>query len=188
MKNVQKELARIQASINVVKGQRNSFGKYNYRSCEDIVEAYRGVQGDTSLIMSDDFTNVLDRIYCKATVALQLGEEKIEATAWAREPESQKGMGAGQLSGASSSYARKYALSGLFALDDTKDEDTKDKRDNATQTFDVKHRLQDHLDAIQKRDESLCLDIIKLTPADKKAILSTIDTDSKDWLINLLQK
>jgi hypothetical protein len=120
-------MSEIQLKLKAPKGQFNSFGKYKYRSCEDIVEAVKPVLGEYGyhLNMSDDIIGCGDRVYIKATCRVMEGEKVIaESTALAREAEIKKGMDDGQVTGTSSSYARKYALNGLFAIDDTKDTDT----------------------------------------------------------------
>jgi len=118
-------LAKIQALIKAPKGQFNSFGKYKYRSCEDIVEAVKPVINQLGfyLTLSDEIVQVGDRFYVKATATISNGTESYSSSAFAREEESKKGMDGSQVTGASSSYARKYALNGLFAIDDTKDSD-----------------------------------------------------------------
>jgi hypothetical protein len=117
----------IQSQLKAPKGQFNSFGKYKYRSCEDIVEAVKPLlaQAGYHLILSDDIIAVGDRIYVKATATVFNGTEVLgTASAFAREPSDKKGMDASQITGTASSYARKYALNGLLAIDDTKDADT----------------------------------------------------------------
>lgn len=121
-----KELAIIQSRLKAPKGQYNSFGKYKYRSCEDIVEAVKPLLAEQgcALMMSDELVYVGDRYYIKATVTIQNGNgEQAQCTALAREEEEKKGMDASQITGTASSYARKYALNGLLAIDDTKDAD-----------------------------------------------------------------
>ncbi len=122
--SIQEKLAAIQIALKAPKGQRNSFGKYNYRSCSDIVEAVKGHLDGAILTLSDDMVAVGDRVYVKATATLAIGTESIFTTAFAREAISKKGMDDSQITGTASSYARKYALNGLFAIDDTKDADT----------------------------------------------------------------
>lgn len=122
-----KELISIQSTLNAPKGQYNSFGKYKYRSCEDILGAVKPLlnQHGCTLTISDDVVMVGARIYIKATATItnSAGEKEV-TTAFAREEEQKKGMDSSQVTGAASSYARKYALNGLFAIDDTKDADT----------------------------------------------------------------
>jgi hypothetical protein len=119
-------LAKIQALIKAPKGQFNSFGKYKYRSCEDIVEAIKPVINPLGyyLTLSDEIVNIGNRFYVKATATLSNGTETYSCSAYAREEEVKKGMDGSQVTGASSSYARKYSLNGLFAIDDTKDSDS----------------------------------------------------------------
>ena len=120
-------LATIQAELNAPKNQRNSFGGYNYRSCEDILEAVKPLlaKTKTTLTITDEIVCVGARYYIKATATLTSNDgEIVSASAYAREAESKKGMDEAQVTGATSSYARKYALNGLFAIDDNKDADT----------------------------------------------------------------
>lgn len=126
MKVIEK-LANVQASLKAPKGQYNSFGKYKYRSCEDIVESVKPLLKANGLLltMTDDIVQIGDRIYVKATATVFDAEGgSLSVCAFAREEETKKGMDGSQVTGASSSYARKYALNGLFAIDDTKDSDT----------------------------------------------------------------
>ena len=121
-----KELVEIQKHLKAPKNQRNNFGKYNYRSCEDILEAVKPLSNklECSVLLSDRIVLVGDRIYVEATATLfKDSDNVVESTALAREPLSQKGMNEAQITGSASSYARKYALNGLFAIDDTKDSD-----------------------------------------------------------------
>ena len=122
------KLMLIQASLKAPKNQRNAFGNYNYRSCEDILEAVKPLLYDTqtTLTVSDEMVEVGGRIYVKATATLKDAEtwEIIEQnSAYARESESKKWMDDSQITWATSSYARKYALNGLFCIDDVKDAD-----------------------------------------------------------------
>ena len=124
-----KELIMIQQGLKAPKGQYNSFGKYHYRSCEDILEAVKVLLGDQSCILniSDELVLIGDRYYVKATATITNSEGKsVSTTAFARESESKAGMDSSQITGSASSYARKYALNGLFCIDDTKDADTMD--------------------------------------------------------------
>ena len=122
-----KELSRIQKTLKAPKGKYNSFGKYKYRSCEDILEAVKPLLNDCSLTINDTIEVFGDRFYIKATATLFDGEgNSISSTAYAREPLEKKGMDSAQVTGATSSYARKYALNGLFAIDDNEDIDSMD--------------------------------------------------------------
>ena len=122
---IHEKLIAVQKALKAPKNQKNSFGGYNYRSCEDILEAVKPllVKEDLLLTLSDTMVEVGGRIYVKATATVETGEEEIAVTAFAREEEEKKGMDTSQITGAASSYARKYALNGLFCIDDTKDSD-----------------------------------------------------------------
>lgn len=122
-KTINDALLDIQARLKAPKGQTNNFGHYKYRSAEDILEAVKPLLKENGcfLTISDDIVMVGSRIYVKATITLSKNGETIHTTAFARESESKSGMDASQITGAASSYARKYALNGLFCIDDTKD-------------------------------------------------------------------
>lgn len=126
--NIRSKLSAIQRYLKVPKGQYNNFGKYAYRNCEDILEALKPILETmkTALIISDEIVLIGERYYVKATATIMNNEneETISVSAYAREDDNKKGMDLSQLSGSTSSYARKYALNGLFAIDDTKDSDT----------------------------------------------------------------
>ena len=124
---IYKKLSGIQCELVATKGQYNNFGKYSYRSCEDILEAVKPLldKYKVAIVIKDDIVLVGDRFYVKATATLIDSEtgESVEASAFARESADKKGMDSSQVTGATSSYARKYALNGLFAIDDNKDSD-----------------------------------------------------------------
>jgi hypothetical protein len=127
--NIYEKLLKAQVELKAPKGQYNSFGKYKYRSCEDILEALKPVldKFKLTLFIKDDVIEVNTRNYVKATITLvniEKPDEIIETSALAREEETKKGMDGSQITGASSSYARKYALNGMFMIDDTKDSDS----------------------------------------------------------------
>ena len=126
-------LQEIQQKLKAPKNQRNNFGGYNYRSCEDIVEALKPILSEygAAIILSDEIVEAGGRVYVKATATLKSDKDSISVTAFAREPEMKKGMDESQITGAASSYARKYALNGLFGIDDTKDADACDNRESA---------------------------------------------------------
>lgn len=130
------KLAEIQRTLNAPKNQFNSFGKYKYRSCEDILEGVKPLLGGLFLSISDEVVLIGTRHYVKATARITDGESTHEATALAREEESKKGMDAAQVTGATSSYARKYCLNGLFGIDDSKDADSDEHKhqQNAAQS------------------------------------------------------
>lgn len=120
---IYQKLERIQKQLKAPKNQHNKFGGYNYRSCEDILEAVKPLLDGCVVTISDTIREVGGRIYVEAEATISDGVNQINVTAFAREPEDRKGMDASQITGAASSYARKYALNGLFLIDDTKDAD-----------------------------------------------------------------
>lgn len=126
--NIYEKLTEVQNELKAPKSKYNSFGKYNYRSCEDILEAVKPILKAKRLAMTvkDDVFNIGDRFYIMATVTVFdcESDEKVTTTAYAREDADKKGMDGSQITGSSSSYARKYALNGMFAIDDTKDADS----------------------------------------------------------------
>ena len=126
METLIKELSRIQKELNAPKNQLNKFGGYNYRSCEDILQAVKPILGDGAIIVSDDIKIHGERVYVEATATFYLGGESLSNKALAREPLNKKGMDEAQITGATSSYARKYALNGLLLIDDNKDADSMD--------------------------------------------------------------
>jgi hypothetical protein len=122
-------LHKIQQELKVPKAQYNSFGKYNYRSCEDIVEAVKKMLPEGYiLLLCDEMVEVGGRCYVKAKAIITNGEERLEVYGYAREALNKKGMDESQITGTASTYARKYALNGMFAIDDTKDNDTDESR------------------------------------------------------------
>lgn len=135
-------LSEIQRRLKAPKSNFNSFGKYNYRSCEDILEAVKPLLGDCTLYLSDEVVEIGGRVYVKATATFADGQTETKVSAFAREPDSKKGMDDSQVTGTASSYARKYALNGLFLIDDTKDADT-DEYAKTTRRGDRRKELQD---------------------------------------------
>ena len=130
--SVYEKLSKVQSELKAPKGQYNSFGKYKYRSCEDILEAVKPLNAKHGVVLTvgDEVVEISTRFYVKATatfVDIESGE-KIINTALAREDDSKKGMDGSQITGTASSYARKYCLNGLFCIDDTKDADTDEYR------------------------------------------------------------
>ena len=130
-----KELINIQSELKAPKSQYNSFGKYQYRNAEDILEAVKPLlkKNNCHLTITDEIILIGDRYYVKATAEITNGTEVVATSALAREEESKKGMDSAQLTGATSSYARKYALNGLFCIDDTKDSDYNNQGDKGGQ-------------------------------------------------------
>jgi len=128
--NIPKELQLIQEELKVPKNQYNDFSKFNYRSCEDILEKVKPLlkKHDVSLILTDELVNIGDRYYVKATAILTGKDWEVKTTGFAREEDQRKGMDGSQITGSASSYARKYALNGMFLIDDGKDADSLDNR------------------------------------------------------------
>ena len=127
-KTIYEKLLSVQNELKAPKDKKNTFGEYNYRSCEGILEAVKPLLQEQGLMLTikDEVVNIGDRYYVRATVLLDdiSSNGEIAVTALAREEETKKGMDASQITGTASSYARKYALNGLFLIDDTKDADT----------------------------------------------------------------
>jgi len=147
-RTIHEKLHGIQSSLKAPKGQTNKFGGYSYRSAEDILTAVKPLlrENGCTLVISDDIVGVEGRVYVKATAVLAEAESdySIQVNGFARESETRKGMDDSQITGSASSYARKYALNGLFAIDDTKDADatndhgkSKQGRTLADATFDL---------------------------------------------------
>ena len=137
--NIYEKLLNIQQELKAPKNQYNDFGKYNYRSAEDILEVAKPLcyKHKALLYLSDRMINVGNRNYVETTATLidvEKTEDRITVTASAREEETKKGMDGSQITGASSSYARKYALNGLFDIDDTKDSDATNRGETPSQT------------------------------------------------------
>lgn len=170
-------LMEIQKELKAPKGQFNKFGNYKYRSCEDIIEAVKplAAKHKCSVIISDDIVEVGGRVYVKATASLVSDSDRVETTGFAREAETRKGMDDSQITGSASSYARKYALNGLFAIDDTKDADaTNEHNDNPTIKIDQKVKkavFDQSLSCLENGDDSGLKQIWVEFDADEKAVL-----------------
>lgn len=189
------KLAEVQQKLKAPKNQFNNFGKYKYRNAEDILEALKPMLGDATVTISDEIVFIGDRYYVKATATFK-GDDEHSVSAYAREANEKKGMDEAQITGASSSYARKYALNGLFLIDDTKDADTTNTHDkepkmelqpHTEQVIDVTEKNSKAFEAAKKKaievvsqDEGEALEqkIInstKLTDEEKNILLSIID-------------
>jgi hypothetical protein len=180
------KLTRIQTELKAPKNQLNSFGKYKYRSAEDIVESAKPILNkyDAALLISDEVVQIGDRIYVKATATLILDENNIVSVhGWAREEEVKKGMDAAQITGSASSYARKYALNGLFAIDDTKDSDaTNEHKDEIGEEKRMELiSLLENTDYDDKTKDKLAIKISAYTTLEqyKKAYKSIIENQIK---------
>jgi len=180
------KLTKIQAELKAPKGQYNSFGKYKYRSCEDIQEAVKPLlkKYNVSLTLSDDLQVIGERYYIKVTAVLVCNEtkESVSVTSFAREEETKKGMDGSQVTGASSSYARKYALNGLFLIDDTKDSDATNNEITTPKkpTLD-KARFNGALDSIKKGTYSIekLEETFELSEAQRKELNKFINEKAK---------
>lgn len=165
------KLAAIQQELVAPKSQFNAFGKYNYRSCEDILEGLKPClkKVGAAVTITDEVVQIGDRYYIKATAILWDSENgRISNAAYAREEEIKKGMDASQVTGATSSYARKYALNGLFCIDDVKDADTRDNRQQAA-------KEEQKAEQDQKKIENMTISDIKV-----KALLSRCEKEGVD--------
>ena len=193
--NIYEKLSNIQNELKAPKGQFNKFGGYKYRSCEDILEAVKPIckKYKSVLVLSDTLVNIGERYYIQATARLtdiECNKEDedscISNTAYAREEETKKGMDGSQITGTASSYARKYALNGLFNIDDTKDADTDEfqkqqqKEDEETGESIISEKLQKGLDlAIEnnKLDDDTVFNILS-----KYGYSSTKEIKAKDYM------
>lgn len=133
------KLKQVVAELNVPKNRHNTFGNYKYRSLEDILEAVKPLLNEHGLLLTinDEITQVGERYYVVATSTISDGTDLLSVSAYAREPENKKGMDQAQLTGATSSYARKYSLAGLFLLDDNVDPDTNEAHHMANNAKDA---------------------------------------------------
>jgi len=175
------KLIKIQSELKAPKGQYNSFGKYKYRSAEDILEAVKPlcVKHGVLLTLTDSIELIGERYYIKATAKVSDGEKAVEVTAFAREDLDKKGMDGSQITGTASSYARKYALNGLFCIDDTKDADTDEyvtktqgkKNPDAKKDAEKKKELE--TTAISKGEAKTLKDLIDMTGTDEKKLLKS---------------
>lgn len=175
------KLIKIQSELKAPKGQYNSFGKYKYRSAEDILEAVKPlcVKHNVLLTLTDSIELIGERYYVKATARVSDGTKAVEVTALAREDLDKKGMDGSQITGTASSYARKYALNGLFCIDDTKDADTDEyaaktqgKTDpDAKKDAEKKKELE--TTAISAAEAKTLKGLIEMTGTDEKKLLKS---------------
>lgn len=171
---VYKKLIEVQKELKAPKNQRNTFGNYNYRSCEDILEALKPVLSEhgATVFISDKPVvkeNLFSYIEATATFVDTESGDSVSVTAYAREAEMKKGMDVSQITGSASSYARKYALNGLFLIDDTRDADT-DEHHNQTTGAKQKALSKDDVTALR-------LDLVKVATATKKDV-----NDLESWV------
>lgn len=176
------QLIKIQSELKAPKNQRNNFGKYNYRSCEDILEAVKPLLAkyNCTLTISDKVMEVGNLIYVEASAILMCGEDEIEVRAQAGIDPNRKGMDIAQSFGSSSSYARKYALNGLFLIDDTKDPDATDTTDKGIKPREIK--VLDEAGLSFLLSDKATKDQIKLALQDRK-----MTNEQKETLTNHLK-
>lgn len=183
MTAILEKLNIIQSKLKTPKGQYNKFGNYSYRSCEDILEALKPLlaQTKTVLTIKDDIEFIGDRYYLRAICTLHDAEsgEKIENSAYARETDTKKGMDAAQITGSVSSYARKYALNGLFAIDDTKDSDTNEnyKQTQKNQSNTQKNQSNTQRNQSNSQRNAQGVDILKV----RNEIAQTLKAKNYDF-------
>jgi len=165
------KLIKVQSELKAPKNQYNEFGKYNYRSAEDILEAVKPLLVKQGLLMliSDEPLQIGNRIYIMAKVTIIDGENELSVKAYAREPETKKGMSDSQITGSTSSYARKYALNGMFCIDDTKDADSQNNTKEPNKKEDKTKEIIEWLTEEQFN---------KALSSDKKGIEATLKTYS----------
>ena len=175
------KLIAIQSELKAPKGQYNSFGKYKYRSAEDILEAVKPlcVKHNVLLTLTDSIELIGERYYVKATARVSDGTKAVEVTALAREDLDKKGMDGSQITGTASSYARKYALNGLFCIDDTKDADTDEytaktqgKKDSDAKK-DAEKKKELETTAISAAEAKTLKGLIEMTGTDEKKLLKS---------------
>lgn len=149
---IQEKLSLIQSELSVEKSRRNNFGKYNYRNVEDILIALKPFLGiyEVNIRLTDEIVVLLDRFYIRATATLTGVDGSISTSAFAREEESKKGMDSAQVTGSASSYARKYALNGLLAINDTEDNDDLAASSNSHSSRRVKLISKEQRDVLSK--------------------------------------
>jgi len=190
--SLQEKLYNIQQELNVPKNLRNEFSNYNYRSAESILTAVKPLLDGAIINLSDEMVMLGNRFYVKSIVSIEKGEEVIHSIGYARESEIKKGMDSSQITGASSSYARKYALNGLFAIDEGNDADTMNNTENRAtkkpQAYINKPRLSTEeqrkkiMDLM--RDKKVTIEAVRVELNMKKGDKMTLDQAGKAiyWL------
>lgn len=169
MKSLNDKLVNIQGRLKAPKNQRNSFGNYNYRSCEDILEAVKPLLKEHNLVLNltDETMQIGEIYFIQANAVISDGDKSIAVKAQAGVQPNKKGMDIAQSFGASSSYARKYALNGLFLIDDTKDADAMNTHEDEEETLDNKPWLQKNTPQFENAKKALA-DGFKITDIRKK--------------------
>ena len=194
MKALIQKMVQIQSELKAPKNQYNSFGKYKYRSCEDIVEAVKPLLAEQGLFMCISDRIVFEsevRCYIEAEVSVTDGEHTIKATGFAREALSKKGMDDSQITGSTSSYARKYALNGMFGIDDTRDADATNDHGKESKQAPRKHNNSELLNMLASGDELATVQYWRSLGGDEQKQNSewhSLDKDSQKQLKALLSK
>ena len=185
-----KELIEIQSKLKAPKNQHNSFGNYKYRSAEDILEAVKPLTAEQGcvLTLTDDIVCIEGRFYVKATATISNSKgQTVFVNGWAREEETKKGLDASQLTGSCSSYARKYALNGLFLIDDTKDADT-DEQHNQTQNAQKKQAA--NKSSVSEEEKVIIISDIK-TKTTKEEMMKLwndcVNLQKEQWFIDAMK-
>ena len=179
-----KILTSIQSELKAPKGQYNNFGKYKYRSCEDILEAVKPIlaKHGAALTLTDSIEFIGSRFYVKATATLRVeGKEPISVSAYAREDEQKKGMDGSQITGTASSYARKYALNGLFCIDDTKDEDSNELKEQTEAKAQAEKKTKNPQELAKATAQQLSPDKTRMQ------IIRLFKSESEQWQKNTLE-
>lgn len=184
MKTLLAKINKMQIELKAPKGQRNTFANYNFRSAEDILEAVKAIIPLGLLItVTDKLENIGDRYYIKSTVTITDGENSVKTDAYAREPLAKKGFDESQITGASSSYARKYALNGMFLIDDTKDADTQDNSkvgtEKKTSVVDLMAKIKEAKTKAKLDEWLMYIDQCTLTIAQKDVLTKTLAEQAK---------
>lgn len=203
-KTIHQKLIAIQTELKAPKSQFNKFGGYNYRNCEDILEAVKPLcaKHDVVPLLSDEIVMIGERYYVKGIAKITDGKDEIVTTAFARESVDKKGMDESQITGSASSYARKYALNGLFCIDDTKDADFMDNSQNkkpvstpaqTTKPKETHVKGYDEFVALQKSKKVPPAEITKYIAAEfKKPRLAMLDAfemvAALDWLKKFIEQ
>jgi hypothetical protein len=203
-KTIHQKLIAIQTELKAPKSQFNKFGGYNYRNCEDILEAVKPLcaKHDVVPLLSDEIVMIGERYYVKGIAKITDGKDEIVTTAFARESVDKKGMDESQITGSASSYARKYALNGLFCIDDTKDADFMDNSQNkkpvstpaqTTKPKETHVKGYDEFVALQKSKKVPPAEITKYLAAEfKKPRLAMLDAfemvAALDWLKKFIEQ
>ena len=175
MKELQEKLSNIQQRLKAVKTQRNTFGNYNYRSCEDILEAVKPLLDGCTITISDSIIMIGDRIYIRATATIRSGSDELSVDGYAREAETRKGMDVAQITGAASSYARKYSLSGLLAIDSNKDPDSTNGNDADDKKKETKKTTKKETNKFKPKEKTSEDQLAKITILIEEKQISAAD-------------